>query len=402
MLRTSTGLALQDVLVVDDQRQEVEELMTFLSGQGCHVHFYEKSEDARDFISSSPKLDLAILDYWIESDNSAIARLLLDELRNYHFVPVVIYSKHREEAEEQAYYPREMYIVIEKAADVHALEKRVLQWFESSLHAQLAVLWSQTIRNSLVQSMWTLFSVSDNGLGLILKAIKAGNPTVQGHYELLDSLQRILFNYVTTSSNFMAGLQAIVGRVKVDLDFNDAAILESYGRIKQIEMYIKPPDTSVLNTGDLFEKEGKYYVLTTPSCDIYNDKTDSIDFIEAFEYGDFLKTSRSFKREMIPQLLANSARQFNLHFLPFVSENLHLVCKFHSVVSHDKETFANEKAKWKKIATLSSPYREHFIQRYSAAVSRLGVIDLAKEFRSSLQKMGEAIIETREAGSKEQ
>ncbi len=161
------------------------------------------------------------------------------------------------------------------------------------------------------------------------------------------------------------------------------------GKVPPIRYYIVPPPEE-FRMGDVLrlpvesggsETISNWYVIMTPSCDLANDKADSVILAEcvgmsAFdEYEQLIENRSKSARKKLARLLKSnptSGQQYRYYYLPKAWKLPDLIVDFQKILHIAYEDLED----YEKIASIDSPYAESLSQQFLSYVGRIGTPDL--------------------------
>ncbi len=161
------------------------------------------------------------------------------------------------------------------------------------------------------------------------------------------------------------------------------------GKVPPIRHYIVPPPKE-FRMGDVLrlpdesgssETANNWYVIMTPSCDLANDKADSVILAEcvgisAFnEYKQWLESRSSSARKNLTRLLRSNpsgGQQYRYYYLPKAWKLPDLIVDLQKILHIAYENLNN----YEKIASIDSPYAESLSQQFLSYIGRIGTPDL--------------------------
>lgn len=161
-------------------------------------------------------------------------------------------------------------------------------------------------------------------------------------------------------------------------------------KIYPMEFYIYPIHDESIEAGDVLRKEGVYYVVVTPSCDIAQEKTTflhlakCIPFEESREYQEFSAEKKrtpqnankfTSAKDKLSQLIRSGRRDCHF-FIPKTSFIENLVVDFEQLTTinlKDANTF-------ERIAKLDAPFAQSMIIKFIRHFNRIGTEDLDADY----------------------
>lgn len=168
----------------------------------------------------------------------------------------------------------------------------------------------------------------------------------------------------------------------------------SYNTQDPLEMYMFPNTIEQICTGDIFEKNGNYYIVLTPACDLANHKTENILLAKIVSHNqikDFSdrvdKVKNAKDEQQFESKLKSAAKWFRngeqprYHFLPKVSFFEGGFVDFQQIIS--VEYYPNERSlsdqTYIKLGVLTDSFVKDVVSRFGIYYQRQG----QPEFNSS-------------------
>ncbi len=379
------GIPLRSVLVVDDKPEEVKGLVTLLSTNGVTVLSATGEGDARPLIQTRPELDLVVLDWYLNADNELEARLILKEMTDHLFAPVVIWTKHGEKVNASDIdFPESMMLARDKSVvtSAEALVSEIRSWLADKTHIKIALLWGFGVHKDLNKALWNIQNLGGGDLSLVIGSFERKplpgqqglTPEESAKELVLLLLKALRWNQLqnkTMTDQISKELKAIGGAP------SDEAAGAGYAKLWEYGQYISPALKRPIWTGDIIHhKDGRHDIVISPACDIAQAKLKHVQMLRSRPWEEARELPDLNKK--LPEILGNRDPRF--HFLPYVSAGQGLVCFFEeaSSIPLDKYFEKLESGELECLATLDSPFIENLIQRYISFLGRMGVPDLAE------------------------
>lgn len=158
------------------------------------------------------------------------------------------------------------------------------------------------------------------------------------------------------------------------------------GKALAFEMYLMPPVRRNYYTGDIIEKEGNYYIILSPACDMELRNGTSPD-IENISIASLvhLKNLNYTKQCWIDGTFQNSKQTKLENLIHFKKSEYHLLPPFKDIKGFviDFSSLSsipyNELQSLNRIACITEPYLKNIISRFSNHFNRLGQPDFFEE-----------------------
>ncbi|HRI33023.1 MAG TPA: hypothetical protein PLD02_04670, partial [Saprospiraceae bacterium] len=172
------------ILFVDDECELYRESFGESFGEEIEIAYCPTKDDAIKEIDSKKHFDLIILDWYLqEKDSSVFSEFILAYLYKKLFVPVFIWSHHVEDFktvfdEGKINYPKQLIEPLSKEEiEGVKMNARIEKWFTSSITAQIAGTYRETIKKSLESVFFELAELPEGEIASILKVLvgEAGN-----------------------------------------------------------------------------------------------------------------------------------------------------------------------------------------------------------------------------------
>ena len=159
---------------------------------------------------------------------------------------------------------------------------------------------------------------------------------------------------------------------------------DSFSDYFPAEFFITGPIKPNLFTGDIIERDSKFFVVITPACDLGNCKAEKV---LCLEINALSKIEEKFNKEemsksdksIISKYLSNKNDRY--HFVPslyFKGKTYEAgILDFQNQISIDFEELNNNNSA-KRIATISQPFLKDITARYARYYSRQGAPNISK------------------------
>lgn len=373
------------VLVVDDHRQAAEETAEYLANavpvvDGTPVAYESVTsfQDAKQGLGEG-RFDAAVLDVVDDSTNEVeafgtneVGKALYEQLIVNRFVPVVFYSGYADSVRDLEQPP--FVSVVEKSGDISLLSTAVSEALGSGL-AQL----SREISEHVARGTATFIAQFVREQWLWLKDHPA---------DLAHLLTRRL------SLSLDAGVGALAERLGIEP--GDSA------HVAPSRFYIMPPIDDEFVTGDIFSKDGKWFLLLTPACDLAQAKAETVlladctllkklpgyeAFAEGLEEvdGDYAKLSNT-KKKAFEDLLKGRGKglaEARYYYLPAAWSLPDLMVDLARVTN----TKVDVLDRMDRVASLDSPFAHAIVSQFQRFIGRVGTPDL--DYRAQVERLAQ-------------
>lgn len=404
------------VLVIDDKRGEVDDLVDEFLARGEHA-IYSDIVVQSEYCSN---VRLLIMDYFLveysEKDSLDTITTIIDTVsEKTNFFMVIIWSakvteENREEFKTrileryQSRFKKDMPGIL-----LQPISKDELNYQELINRIEIEI--DNFPNLSLIYEMERILnSAKDKALNRICDIGNWSNliKTLKKEYTLESIMRQILSIYLTMLKRNLISTDkygiCIARMFKTAEPFS----VDDFARIYSSQYYYSVLKGEQIGTGDVLfsEKNDKYYMIITPECDITNDKHTSTKLIEAIridhpklvdleylkglikEIPAFIKCSEKKIIDAIPQ--RGRGLSENYHILPFLrdyekKEFFHLLFDFHKIKSLRKTRKLYELQNYTRICRVDVPLINDFIQRYVSYSSRFGTMTIPDEVSKSLK-----------------
>lgn len=159
---------------------------------------------------------------------------------------------------------------------------------------------------------------------------------------------------------------------------------DSFSEYFPAEFFITGPIKPNLFTGDIIERDSKFFVVITPACDLGNCKAEKV---LCLEINALSKIEEKFNKEEMSKSDKNIIRKYlsnkndRYHFVPslyFKGKTYEAgILDFQNQISIDFEELNNNSSA-KRIATISQPFLKDLTARYARYYSRQGAPNISK------------------------
>ncbi|HEV2233702.1 MAG TPA: hypothetical protein VGV68_09910 [Terriglobia bacterium] len=374
------------VAILEDNVDFSHDLEERLLKSGIGVRAFKSRQDFKQSVGRGDHYDAIILDWYLDDQTSSvIAQLVLDDLRQHLFVPVVVYTEERGVAEGEIpklLAPFNRIQVFDKGEIApETLVAEVKKWYKQSMGATMSAVWRSVRQNALEKSLYELDALEGENFHRTLQHIlvmDTGDTPDVDH--ALEFLERYVGRKVLFDATLRDELKKELGEARKNLKTTgerELALIHAH-------RYILPTD-SVARTGDvvkiLDESDAlvALAVVITPACDL--------DGRKCFELRLVLAEERSAASGVTSECLLPAIRRDDGAFADFV-------LNFHSTMflrdksigptnkeregrlisyQHSFEDTFGRKLGLRPICRLDDPYRSDLLQKYSSHASRVGI-----------------------------
>jgi CheY-like chemotaxis protein len=355
------------LLIVDDDEKQIQLICDA-------IREYEKEDTEKEFIIESfvkndkdsalaaindEEYDFAVIDLKLNSESpEAEGNILINEIKSKMRFPVIVLSAFLGDLAEEISTPSDVFIIQERStANLPELIKKMVSLHKSGiglLFAKDGILLNH-INNSLNKLFWVRIAKDWNYL-----------------------IKRIT-DYDARTKIIAKQLSALL---KEEMHLND--YIE--GKSDPLEMYLIPPIRKNYYTGDILSKDGDYFIILTPACDmeIRENGKPKTEFVvisklvplkehsyykECWNENVFVEN----KKSRIIGLINSANSQY--HLLPPSQKEMGFVIDFANVLSEKYDTLVNYQRK----ASITEPYLKNILSRFSNHFNRLGQPDFEED-----------------------
>lgn len=163
-----------------------------------------------------------------------------------------------------------------------------------------------------------------------------------------------------------------------------ASFLNEVSAVHPEEHYFIPPLQDKLNTGDIVQIEGEYFILVTPRCDLAREENPTFQLVKLTsiqaDWSPLHAANTGSAQKRIRKLINHGDRSPKLHFIPQIKLSsdevlgpFHAQFNFMNCIEASDE--ARETLSSQRIATLSNEFVPSLVERLGAYFSRIGTPD---------------------------
>lgn len=380
------GIPFRNALIIENNVDEIKELKEDLRDRGMCVVLAEDSTKAEKIIKNRPELSIIVLDWYLNEDNPMESQLILDNLKDTVFAPIIIYTKMDRSGPETFIKERglERVVKVLEKPEVtgDAIFGEMSGWISENPELRIFLKWAYEVEKTLNPVLWKVYEMEAGGLRALLEIMKCevGEAShIPAEYDLSTLFLKVLTRNLNYKTEFFSSLSEEIKKLQeedsVELDREKAKRFHGY------ERYIQPPVSQPIWTGDLIKKsEEEYFVVVTPACDLFNPgKIDNVLLLSAVPFSKY-RAEKSPNKDTSRTILSN--KKDSTHYLPYIEKCPDgLLCLFEQITSMKIEDIQEDigSGNLERIATIDSPFIENLLQRMNAYLMRLGVRELEKE-----------------------
>lgn len=383
-------MKLTSILIVDDIESVRSQVLEEFKVQGVNVLQASGQAELEEHLKYPFEFQMIVLDWLLDDENSILAKLCLQKIREKYFVPVMIWTEQlgrfEDEAEEvKKTFPEVCLMARSKAkVGVKDLLDFLEQWYATT-PAKLSSQFRHSIAVSVEESLYRLAEHSEDDLARGLKTlISLGERDEIDVEHAVDILLRLVGRAISTDESFIEAVHQTVAKLEHPPTTKKTRDIES--RIKKLHMYYYPSDNDkIVRAGDIVDitievgNQPKVLkgVVLTPACDLARPRTA------------FLRLA------LVNEKTTTNKSGDDKWSLPFLQEGkLFEVC-FHEVLvvknetwtsndvpdqpkpvmlyTHTYQTLNGANVVLKRECRLDEPYRADLLHSFSSHASRIGL-----------------------------
>lgn len=385
------------ILIIDDDCFAKEEsIREGFAGTDVELFLCATKDEGMKLINSKALFDCIVLDWYLEDENSNLSRLILKSLEKKYYAPVLIYSNHainfREERDAGIFsYPENLICEVDKE-DFSDIRAKIADWLNTNTTAKLSNIYLEKVYEKIHQTFWNLNEIPHGNIASVYKNISSENGNIDWANDFIINL---LLQNLVSDENFRSQISALIDQIQ-----NPETNSDEKKKILNKILYFKSNSPNICY-GDIFKVESgesiSYGIVTSPDCDLFQNKTKYIDFVELRELKEDLG-----KAELIKIIRKNSSDS-HFYFLSLeLEENsftdlVAILKSKHRIVCHDNDAekypSVKDRIKYSNslkidgadcsltyICSLLNPYKSEFAQRKSSHDSRVGIPGIYKYF----------------------
>lgn len=377
-----------NALIVENQPDDpdVKSLVADLRKRNISVISARTSTEAESILKLRPELDLVILDWLLNEEDDIEARGLLNSLRNRTFAPIIIYTNKGKDSPSGYLREQRMDRIARVLAKSEVKGENVIteieRWFAQNPELRIFMRWAHKVESSLNETLWLVHDLEIGGVRALIDLLEV--PEVLDRHQhatreqdLVDFFGKVLTRKFGDDRVFLDLIKKDIEvlleqRKDAELDFNKMKAFHYFERYRAA-------NPQSLWTGSILKQNSDYFVIVTPTCDIYNkDKVENIILLKAEPLKQYRK-NKGLTKDEARSCVKNSTDC--VHYLPYAAGlSDGLVCRFDRIHNVKKEELEKllDGAKMTCLEIINSPFIENLMQRMNSYLMRLGVRDLDK------------------------
>jgi hypothetical protein len=247
------------------------------------------------------------------------------------------------------------------------LVSTIEDWIAKSPHVYLSKAWSNEWNIKNISVFWDLYELNPNWPTLFYQTFEK-----DGEDPVL-ALKETIFQLILSEISVSAIDPSLLNITSEDI--GKATENESLKKLYQRLVFLKKDIEKDIRPGDVFKKEGKYYLNIRPECDTTKRAGSNPDIylLEGEVRAPQLVKKSSYKP---PFGIIDKENEVTM---PLLDGNAF-------VVFNKRKLLVKKYSEWKslKICRVNSPFITHIRQSYSSYVGRFGVPSYPKQILESL------------------
>jgi CheY-like chemotaxis protein len=397
---------LKRILIIDDDCEKYKSTVEKeFEGSGIEIQFCSTKDDGLAIIRSKPLFNCIVLDWYLEEENSTLSRLILSELKNSYFAPVLVFSNHaqifREEQENGTFsYPSNLIREVDKD-NFSDIKAKTEAWINENYTAKLANIYLAKVYESIHKTFLDLIEIPDGNIASVYKNVISENGNIDWANDFIINLisQRLI-----SDGEFIENISALVDSI-------DVVSTDEAHRKKVINklLYLKA-NTKYLTNGDIVKIVSKrdpeivgYGIVTNPDCDLSQKNTRYIELVKLVVLNSVtlanslksIKENSNNSHFYLPnvQVGVDDAKVGIFQDLVGVFKSKFIVhCSQYN--QNDKYPMLNQRAMYSSgfyyhgekstveyICSLVNPYKSEFFQKKNTHDSRVGIPNIYEYLR---------------------
>jgi hypothetical protein len=402
------------ILVIDDTPDEVSELIETLRKDGENVYYGQSLPE--DKILENVRL--LVVDLFLDPDDednsySMVSGIIKKTSLTSGYVVVALWTKAAKNDKSDDQIVKRL---METLKDFNGV---ILQPFgkdgisQTELFDRLKRIVGSNPQCSLLLEIEKAVETARDGtvseilnagsIPLVLRVLKEEVGEEAVNRQMIELYLKILARHLSVSPEISTCITALTNK-PANIDH------EKFGRIYNLQSYYETLPGERVWTGDILEKEGKYAIIVTPSCDFAQNKVRPLEYIKTInalrinhkdllsknktkEIGDQIKV-KSDKKEKLPNaILKGESLQKRFYVLKYLKDQngdlYHLVLDFQQVSKiqfKETKTLLETAEGWKPIFRIDTPVISDLLHDYSSYSSRIGIQSIPNEVVEDIVK----------------
>ena len=275
------------VLIIDDDvATQSDSIIEGFHGTDTEVVLCATKDEGLKWINSKALFDCIVLDWFLEDPESSIlSKQILDVLKNNYYAPVMIYSQHaedfrNEQEQGRVTYPKNLIREVQKN-NPSEINERIDEWLNGNYTAKLSSIYLKEVYEKIHKTFWNLNDLEQGNIAAVYKKIISENGNIDW---ASDFIVNLLLQSITTDKSFRDKVQPLIAQVQTaNLQ---TSIDEKRKIINKILYYKSIPD--FISNGDIIKinmgEQRCYGFVATPDCDLSQNNTRYIEFIELIKF----------------------------------------------------------------------------------------------------------------------
>lgn len=405
------------ILVVDDKREEVEDLIQTFMRAGQGVIYIRGVQDITPERLTGVRLVVLDLDLnetgQVEEEDYELAALVLRRLalNGHGFYLIAVWSQHVGEPSilerlQGAYREQTGHLIPglflepfdKNHIDQEEVAGKIAEWIERQPSAGLVFEWERLLNRARDYATSDILDLEGGSLASLVKVLR--KEIGEGaNRELVQLFNKVLLRYMTTGD--LVEIRELMDRLGKD----GGVDLNWYVKFHQFQAYYSLDDTESIWTGDIWstseeDQEKQFAILITPACDLAQSKARYLKVAYAVLLEPWSTAKNKFRMgkgkavaalthtnpepetgeegPIIPDLPQNI---YPLPFFPTNDTFSWLLVDLSQVEAVRSDHFTARG--WKRICRLDSPYIEDLMHRYAALSERVGMPTIPEEIREA-------------------
>jgi len=363
------------------------------------VVIINNSTIANSVLKNRPDVDLIILDWLLNEEDSNEAEEILSELKENLFAPIIIYTNKGLDQPKRIIHEKNLdrlTVVLDKyTVDGDQVFNKLEEWFQINPELKIFLKWAWQIEKSMGISLWNIYDLEVNGLKAIIDILSDQGElsTTPIEREIIYLFQKVLNRNIDKNINLYNSIKVDLTKLKNKPMTSTVDDFEKLRRFHIFERYKEPIPSSIFTGDILVNRNNEYFIVVTPSCDLcHPEKIENIlmikaEMLEDYRFGrnlcltgNIVKKDKQKIEDKAKSCLTNNSEV--THFLPYAGNSKYgLICRFDHIKSI-KIKLLQKKLKngeIKCVETIDSPFIENLIQRMNAYLSRIGIRGVGKK-----------------------